>query len=102
MSSGAGRCEDKAGSCDQELARVTAMCLAEGGEEERLMTSDLVPACLSRAVEAWQEAWQVVEGGGLEVERMFGCPLEMLQHLLLTAVMCAAHSQVSVIIIMCQ
>ena len=60
------------------------------------MMSGEVTRCLSIAVGAWCEAWLAVKGkADVDLEHLFHRPLEMLQHLLLTALMCSAHSEVS-------
>lgn len=86
--------ESPAKSCDQSAA-AAAVCLLS--EEEELMMSGDITQYLSTALGAWQEVWLVVRGevGPLDLEQLFHRPLEMLQHLMLTAVMCSAHSQVN-------
>lgn len=61
-----------------------------------MMSHDIMHA-LSEAVEAWQEVWFSVksEAQPLDLEQPFHRPMEMLQHLMLTAMICTAHSQVS-------
>lgn len=86
--------EAPAPSRDLVLERATAMCLAE--DEEALMMSDDISQCLSYSVEAWQEVWLSIrsEVGPLDLEQLFRHPVEMLQHLMLTALVCSTHSQV--------
>lgn len=61
-----------------------------------MMSHDIIHA-LSEAVEAWQEVWFSVksEARPLDLEQLFHRPKEMFQHLMLTALVCTAHSQVS-------
>ena len=77
------------------MERVTAICLSAG--ESPVMMSHAIIHALSEAVRAWQEVWFSVknEAQPLDLEQSFHRPVEMVQHLMLTALLCTAHSQVS-------
>lgn len=72
---------------DQVLEHVRAMCLLE--EEERVMLADDVILSLSKSVGAWQEVWL----SAAVDKQPFDC--NNFQYLMLTALVCSAHSQVS-------
>jgi hypothetical protein len=73
------------------LERVKAMCL-KGNKQ---MMSDDVIISLSESVEAWHEMWLAVadDERPLNLE-VFHRPQRMFQDLMLTALICFAHSQV--------
>lgn len=77
-------------SGDQLHEHVRAMCLLE--EDERVMLAGKVAQSLSKSVEAWQEVWLSVDTHPSDKQAF---DHRVFQQLLLTALLCSAHLQVS-------
>ncbi len=95
-----GVAEQEGVELSEQVMRCTSeMCLKE--VEEKLMLKRDVLGHLSKAVGAWLDMWQHAAAcqneshGPLDLQEMFHQPLKMLQHMMLTALICSAHSQVS-------
>ena len=83
-----------AGLHEQILACTRQLCLE--GEEEELISKPDMQSHLSKSVGAWLDMYTALASSSeLDLEETFFQPLLMFKDMMLTAVICSAHSQVS-------
>lgn len=81
--------------CAAVMDRAASMCLLPQ-EEVSMSDDDTILRTLCQCVEAWEGVWSVMQSASrpVSMETLFHRPTEMLEHVLLTALVCHAHLQV--------